>query len=226
MGVLILKICIGLICSIALAGTVSWLSVNYLDQKKTPIPTVLKEHKKLTVITAICYCVIAVFCLVMQHQHARPIVSVVQYIILWDFALSIAWIDHKVKKIPNQFMLILLAVRAVGVVFDVICAPDQAVKVLSSALLGMFIGGFIILICMLISRGGIGAGDMKLFGVIGFYFGVAGIIQVMMYSLLFSAFFSIGMLIARKAKLKSTLAMAPFIFLGLSLFLIFLMMME
>ncbi|HAG14848.1 MAG TPA: hypothetical protein DCG49_13460 [Ruminococcus sp.] len=226
MGVLILKICIGLVCSVAFAGIISWLSVNYLDQKKAPILTVLKEHKKLTVITAICYCAIAVFSLAMQHQHSHPFFSVIQYIILWDVVLSVAWIDHKVKKIPNQFMLILLAVRAVGVIIDVIQSPDNVIPILSGALLGMFVGGFIILICMLISRGGIGAGDMKLFGVIGFYFGVAGIIQVMMYSLMLSAVFSIGMLIARKAKLKSTLAMAPFIFLGLSVFLIFLMMME
>lgn len=226
MGILILKICIGVICSLALAGTFSWLSIRYLEESKTPMLTALKAHKKLTVATAVCYCVIAVFSLYFQHKFSHDLLMTVQNIILWDIVLSVAVIDHKVKKIPNQFMLILLAVRAVGLAIACICVPETAIATVAAALLGMFVGGFIILACMLISRGGIGAGDMKLYGVVGFYYGLGGIIQVMMYSLLLAAVYSLVMLIFRKAKLKSTLPMAPFIFLGLSVFLVFSMIVE
>ncbi len=86
------------------------------------------------------------------------------------------------------------------------------------SLVGMALGGGFILVCMLFSKGGIGGGDMKLYAVIGFCFGLIGVIQVMIYSMLLSAVFCIGLLIFRKAKMRSTVPMAPFILAGLTVF--------
>ena len=73
------------------------------------------------------------------------------------------------------------------------------------------------LICMLLSRGGVGAGDVKLIAAIGLYYGLAGVLSILMVTLIFAAIFSIVMLATKKAKMKSTLPMAPFIFIGLSI---------
>ena len=73
------------------------------------------------------------------------------------------------------------------------------------------------LICMLFSKGGVGAGDVKLIAIIGFYYGLVGVLSILMVTLVFAAVVSACMLLSKKAKMKSTLPMAPFIFLGLSI---------
>ena len=85
---------------------------------------------------------------------------------------------------------------------------------LISSVLGMSVGAVTVLICLLISRGGIGAGDLKMFAVIGLFFGLQGLMEIMIYSLFFASIVGIVLLAARKAKFKSSLAMAPFMFIG------------
>ena len=64
------------------------------------------------------------------------------------------------------------------------------------------------------------------FAVIGLYFGLVGLLQIMIYSLLLSAVVSIFLLAVRKAKMKSTMPMAPFIIIGLTVYFIFLSNLE
>ena len=65
-------------------------------------------------------------------------------------------------------------------------------------------------------------GDIKLFAVLGLYFGY-DIINLMFFSFLCTAIYSIYLLLFKKKKKKDSVPMGPFIFLGtiLSFILIF-----
>ena len=78
------------------------------------------------------------------------------------------------------------------------------------------------LACRLISRGGIGAGDVKLFALIGFYFGIIPTMNMMFYTTFLAAIAAAFLLISKKAKMKSTLALGPFAFIGLNIYYILL----
>lgn len=144
----------------------------------------------------------------------------IQNLLLWEGLVCLAVTDIKVKKIPNAVSLLLLVIRCIFLAWGILVEHDDPKRILLSSVLGLLFGGGFILVCMIISKGGIGAGDLKLFAVIGLYFGLAGLIQIMVYSLLFSAIWAIGMLLSHKAKMKSTIPMGPFILAGTTVYYI------
>ena len=103
-----------------------------------------------------------------------------------------------------------------------VCYSDKIFDILLSSFSGMLLGGIILLIFRLISRGGLGAGDVKLFALIGFYFGIIPMMNILFYTTFFAAITASFLLITKKAKMKSTLALGPFAFIGLNIYYILL----
>ena len=68
----------------------------------------------------------------------------------------------------------------------------------------------------LICKKGMGYGDIKLFGVIGYYVGPQTVLGVLFFSLLFAAVYSILLLLMKKIKAKDEIPFVPFIFAGLA----------
>ncbi|MBR5363376.1 MAG: prepilin peptidase [Oscillospiraceae bacterium] len=205
-----------------LAAAAVWYQKAYIDSAKPKLGEALKAHKKLFAVMSLAYIGMAVYLLATRGQKQMPTDLVIQNLLLWDGVVLLAVTDYKVKKIPNAVTLLLLGIRCFFMAWGILVHHDSIKDTLLYSLVGMLFGGGFILICMIISKGGIGAGDLKIFAVIGLYFGLPGLVQVMLYSLMLSAFFAIGMLIFRKAKMKSTLPMAPFILVGLTVYYILL----
>ncbi len=59
-----------------------------------------------------------------------------------------------------------------------------------------------------------GAGDIKLFGVIGFYLGPDAVLSVMLGALFLAAVYSAGKLLGKKIHLKDEIPFVPFVFAG------------
>ncbi len=180
------------------------------------------DKKKLMVIFTFAYELTAVFGVMFCQKKQLDIPYMIQLVLLWDALVIMTATDIKFKKIPNKLLLLLLGLRFVGIIFQRIFYDVRIMSALLFSVFGMLIGAIVILIGMFISKGGIGAGDMKLYSVIGAFCGLAGIVQVMMYSLFFSAVFGIGMLIVKKAGWKTAIPMAPFILAGLTAYYVLL----
>ena len=210
----------------SVAITCSILSVRYrwayLNRKKTTTKEIIISQTKILSIYLIAYSIIAILAVAFQEKKEIDNLTLLQLIILWDGLFCIAVIDYQIKKIPNKILIFILLVRIIYIILSVIKNKGSFISLIAFSLFGMFIGGLIVLIVMLISRGGIGAGDMKLFALLGLYFGMPGILSIMMYALFIAAIFSAVMLISKKAKMKSTIPMAPFILVGLSVYYLFL----
>lgn len=219
---LIIKCSIAVIFSIFLAVLAVWYRWQYLGREKKTFKDIVKSQVNILIFFMIAYLFVSVVAVIMQRKKEIDSLFLVQSLLLWDGLCCIAVIDYNIKKIPNKLLIILILIRVIGILIESLIHTQNIASNLLSSLLGMFIGGFIMLTCMLLSRGGVGAGDMKLFAIIGLYFGLSGILSIMMYSLFFAAIFSIVMLISKKAKLKSTMPMAPFILAGLSVYYLFL----
>lgn len=212
--------------SISASVLASYFNENYIHETKQGIIEVITTKRKTTLVYFFVYLLFSIVCVFFYSKKNLTVVELLQASIIWDLVLAIAIVDRKTKKIPNTAILFALVVRIVFITIKAFFSPTDFKFVVFQSVLGMFVGGFIILACLLISRGGVGAGDFKLFAILGLYYGLSGIIQIMMYSLFFAAIYSVVMLISRKAKLKSTMAMAPFILCGLSVFLFFSAVME
>ncbi len=215
---IVLKYVIFILVSVVLAGLSMCFRQNYVEDKKISLPDSIMKHQRLSIAVCIMYLIFAVTALIFYKGREISFLEMTQCVLLWDAMFLIATIDLQVKKIPNKLLLVLLAVRVVFLVLTFFERPEDFAAILVSSLIGMALGGFIILVVLIMSKGQVGAGDLKLFAVIGFFFGLAGLIQIMMYSLFLSAVIAIVLLLSRKAKMKSTMPMAPFIFLGLTFY--------
>ena len=77
---------------------------------------------------------------------------------------------------------------------------------------------------MLLSKSaGVGMGDLKMFFVVGAFVGSSKILMTMFYTFFASALIGVVFLAFKKAKLKDSLAMAPFAFVGILIEFILLM---
>ena len=203
-----------LACVFAVFG--SWYKDYFLEKKKRSLKETFRTSPKFLIILIVVFLIFAAVSIIIARNKGQSYLILWENQVVWYLFLLTAYIDFKVKKIPNQLILLLIVIRFCFIVIGAIISFETLWTILLFSAVGFITGGGIILICSLISRGGVGFGDMKLFAVTGLYFGLQGVIAIMMYSLFLAALYGIFLWISKKANAKSTIAMAPFIFLGLS----------
>ena len=91
-------------------------------------------------------------------------------------------------------------------------APSLPLLILKTCFGGL-VGFFLLLIIAVTTNGGIGGGDIKLVTVLGLYYGVLGLCQILILSCL-SAFFAVLLYRLRYKSKPTAIPFAPFLFLG------------
>lgn len=129
-----------------------------------------------------------------------------------------AAVDLFLRRIPNLCSLILLAVTAVCT------GADLLLKGETMALISTLLGGLGLLACLslcrLISRGGIGIGDIKLVSTVGLTLGLYGGLAVLLYAQVAAVLAALALLITKRAGWKDSMPFAPCLWVGLLLCLI------
>ena len=133
---------------------------------------------------------------------------------LFSLMLTITAIDLKKHIIPNGAVLFIIIIGIINHLF---------VKEITFAnrLIGLFIGLFTPYLMAVLSRGGIGGGDIKLLGAMGFWVGFPGILYVFFISSLVGGIISLFLLGIGKKKKKDSIAFAPFLVVGFLLIFFF-----
>ncbi len=139
------------------------------------------------------------------------------YLTLLYIMLAIALIDYEHRIIPNSLVaaglaaaLLLQAPMLLAYRFTVSDALLSG-RTLSDSFYGFLAGGTLMLIVFLVSRGGMGAGDVKLMGMIGFYVGLGGTFLVMLFGFLFGALVGVAGMISGRLSRKDALPFAPYL---------------
>lgn len=127
-------------------------------------------------------------------------------IIFAAFLIVIALIDLKSGLIYNKILLVM-AISAI--IFDlsgILIEIDQA-------MIAAFIGFVIMYVTFILSRGGLGGGDVKFTFVLGLWLGLDGLLIAIFLSTIFASI--VGLItFAIKRSLKIKLPFAPFMSLG------------
>lgn len=128
--------------------------------------------------------------------------------------------DMELFVIPNLFVLILLGGRIVFFIAELFIYGQTALMLL----LNNFVVGIVVMVFLLImskiTRGGLGAGDIKLYAALGFLCGVNTVVFALFFALVLSAVLSIILLILKKKKFRDSFPMGPFVCLGCGLTII------
>lgn len=129
------------------------------------------------------------------------------FLIVMLFLISI--IDTRKRIIPNRALAVLLMTQLTIYFF----ADSPAIKIAEEVLTG-FCCSFVFLTAYIISKKSIGAGDVKLFFVIGFCSDPEDATAVLVISSLCALLFSLVLLLLKKVRLNDTLPFAPFALAG------------
>lgn len=147
-------------------------------------------------------------------RYGFGIVAIIKALYLIAFSMVIAYIDQKEQIIPNKLLIILLWSALLFRVIEIIIRPSDLIAIAGSAAMGGLLGGGIFLAAHLLYRAGIGAGDVKLFAVMGLYVGNYTIFGIMMISLLLVAVTGVIQIIRKQGGLKQAVPFGPFIAIG------------
>ncbi|MDR1067598.1 MAG: A24 family peptidase [Clostridiales bacterium] len=123
-----------------------------------------------------------------------------------------AAIDARRGIIPNKIIVTgFSALAALLAARFIIFGTASGLRYAVSALLGTVAGGGPILAVIALSKGGMGAGDMKLMAMAGAYIGPLMAFAVLLVSIMTAGAYAAIMLALRLKTLKSRMAFGPFI---------------
>jgi leader peptidase (prepilin peptidase)/N-methyltransferase len=135
------------------------------------------------------------------------------YALMASALLVVAWIDFDHKIIPN---LITLPGMAIGLGLSVWALPITPL----ASLLGLLIGGTLFYLIALVSKGGMGGGDIKLIAMIGTFLGWQGTLFTIFSGAFLGALVGTMLLLLGRKGRKDKVPFGPFLSCGAILFLL------
>lgn len=131
-----------------------------------------------------------------------------KYLLLACFLVAISFIDLEHYIIPNELVIAMLGT---GIVMDLLTREFGLVSIL----LGMFVPFATLTALALISRGGMGGGDIKLAGVTGLFLGWPQSIVALILSFFIAGIAGLIMLALKVKKRKDPIPFGPYYAVGI-----------
>lgn len=150
------------------------------------------------------------------------IITAIKRLSLLTVLWPVGYIDFKSYRIPNSFIILGIVYRVLILPFEFIFASDTVWTYLASegiAAVAMFLATFL---CSLCIKDSIGAGDIKLFIVMGLLLGLDGLWSCVFASLIVSFIVAVYLILTKKKTRKDSIPFGPAIVIGtfLSIFLL------
>lgn len=121
--------------------------------------------------------------------------------------IVIALIDVEHRLIPDLITLPGLVIGLLGVLI-------VGQITLLDAILGVIVGGALFFLIALLSRGGLGGGDIKMIAFVGAFLGLSGTLLTIFFGSLLGSLVGIYLLVFRQAHRKTAIPYGPFLALA------------
>lgn len=180
---------------------------------------ILEETGNRRWIILIPFLVAEALAVVVFKAYGYGPLKILRYCLLMGALVLIGYRDHKEKIIPNRWLLYLAGIRVILFAVESVCYPALIIENVKFILGGAAASGLLLFAAYVISRHGIGVGDIKLFIVIGMYIGSQRTYIVILASLLIAACYSAVKMIRKRLTAKDEIAFAPFIAIGTTIIL-------
>ncbi len=135
-------------------------------------------------------------------------IILMKYLVFFSLLIVVTFIDLDHQIIPNKLVLVILIWGGIWQVFQ----PEISWYV---ALCGALLGGGLLLLAAIISRGGMGGGDIKLMFAAGFILGIANTALALFLSFLAGSIIGIALIVLRIKGRKDPIPFGPFLSLGI-----------
>jgi len=190
-----------------------------LDLEKNYLKDKLFSSRTHYVVLIAGMCLLGGFSAFMVCGKAVSYFTVAKTLIAYVLVSMAAIYDFKTKKIPNYIPLVLSCISIVILVLEYLIVKDTQMYIISSVF-GALSSMAVLYVASKLSHGGVGFGDVKLFGAIGLCIGFYGVFATMLLSLLACALFAVPVMAVKTKSLRGDLPFAPFIYIAYSFVLI------
>jgi leader peptidase (prepilin peptidase) / N-methyltransferase len=147
----------------------------------------------------------------LWYKYEFNILLFMVYALLTSALLVIALIDLDHKIIPNT---ITLPSMVIGLALSFWALPIDPL----ASLIGLLAGGLFFYLVALVSKGGMGGGDIKLIAMIGAFLGWQGAFFTILMGALLGSVMGVGLMLLGKKGRKDKVPFGPFLSFGAILF--------
>ncbi len=170
-------------------------------------------YKGISMILIIIVCFALALAVQISLYKNTDTVSFIKLFGLYILVLSAAVVDMKRKIIPNILIICGIVFRVLIYVYEFVSGADMK-TILINDLIGSLIGFVFLGLVSVISKGALGFGDAKLFGIIGMTAGSFCTYSTLLISLVISLAVSLISIIAKKMDRKASFPFGPCIAAG------------
>ncbi len=127
-------------------------------------------------------------------------------------------IDLRERRIPNITVIAMFLYGLLDITYVLVAEhgiTDLSKEVLFSKGLGFIVAISICVISRLVSKEGLGAGDIKMLAALGFTLGISLFLRMMVFTAVSAVILTLIMMSLRKIDRTSSLPFAPYMTLGL-----------
>lgn len=136
--------------------------------------------------------------------------------------IGAACFDFREHRIPNIFPLVMAVGAVILLLLGVVMNIDGAVDYITTNVIAAVGCAIVLAVSALLTKQGIGAGDIKLISALAFLTGVYTVMGTLFFGVIGCAIYAVFALIMKKKKMSSGVPFGPFLLLGyiISLFAI------
>lgn len=201
--------------SVVQITAVLFIEKRYEEQKKEN-----KTGKRWLVYGVISLLTLALNVLLFK-QEGYSLMMLLNFVAVSTIVLIAGVIDFYCHKIPNIVLLIGAGCRVIFLVMILLLEQTEFLTQLLMSLAGCIASLLVMLLISIISKQGIGYGDVKLYACIGLYLGIMDTYYILFYAVLLAALYAAYVLLAKKGDRKTRIPFGPFTYLGFILVYLF-----
>ncbi|WP_407721641.1 prepilin peptidase [Ruminococcus sp. JE7B6] len=205
-----------LLSSVTIYLTSLYIKIRLAKELKDESETKILVGKELYALMGIS-AVVSLAAGLLIYDNTTSLLSFYKIIFIYLTTSVIAVTDVKLRIIPNIITLILLLGGVVFHLIDIFIRQDKT-GIVSQILIYNVIASVIVVIILwvlsLVTRNGMGFGDIKYLGALCFTGGITLLLVSLSVSLICSLVVGVTYVARKKKKMKDTIPFGPFILLG------------
>lgn len=188
---------------------IAYAMTEYIYKKRYNIS---KQNIYLLVI----YLLVGVAIGILYKVYEYDILKSLKALTIISVVLIVAGIDYREKIIPNEAIIFILSIASILILINIFKNKVETLAIFIDSTVAMILGAGLFAISKAVSKNGVGMGDIKIIGALGFYLRTYALIGVLMVSLVSIAVYGMFKILTKKATTKDEIAFAPFIAFGVT----------
>lgn len=146
--------------------------------------------------------------------HIRDIINITKMLIVLVCLVGAGCNDYREHRIPNIFPMVLAISGIFLLSLGAITGQEGAMSYVITSAYATIGVACCMCVASLLSKGGVGIGDIKLLSALAIIGGVYTVCGTLFFSVILCALLAIALLVSKKKTLKSSLPFGPFMFMG------------